>query len=91
MVRMAFQDNDLKVAESKTPTGSKTGYPRFLLGLAEGAEAHVRHRGEVLNAVGLDAERANPDLLCGLIRTTLFAEICGHRSRPRCSPRAGVE
>ena len=91
MVWMTFQNNNNKPDESKTPISSNAGYPRFLLGFTEGAEAHVRHWGEMLNAVGLDAERASPNLFRGLITSTLFAEIRCHGGRPRCSLRAGVK
>jgi len=89
--RISFQGNDGVPAKLKMAIVSNTGNPRFLLRLTQGAEAHVRHRGEVLNAIGLDAERAYPDLLCGLVTTTLFAEKCGHRGSPWCSLGAGVK
>ena len=48
MVRSAFQDNDMRPAKIEDGFRLKYGYPRFLLRLTQGAEAHVRHRDEVL-------------------------------------------
>jgi len=80
-----------EACQIETAIGSNTGYSRFLLGLTQGAKAHVRQRRKVLNTVGFDAERAYPDFLCWLIWTTLFAEICDHGGRPRCPLRARVK